>query len=166
MDRGYEDRTTSIRPRREARPSAAAPAVAIGGLIAFAGAFLDWASTDNGATTNELSGFNVVDGRIVGAIGFALLLVGILMWANRRMGAWFDADLLCVALSTTAAAVVVLYLIDVSDAGASAELGAYVSLAGALIAMIGSLVAALRSAQDRATREHDESGDIGRRAAA
>jgi hypothetical protein len=44
--------------------------------------------------TTDLSGYNLIDGRIVAALGVALLLSAVLMCANKRLGSWFDADLL------------------------------------------------------------------------
>ena len=38
-----------------------------------------------------------------------------LMWANKRVESWFDADLLGVALSTIAIGTIVAFLIDVGD---------------------------------------------------
>ena len=151
----------------------AAPALLIGALVVIVGTFLDWASgavIDATGTTQtqtlDLSGFNVPDGRIVMGIGFALLVMAALMWANKRVGSWFDADLLGVALSAIAIGTIVAFLIDVGDTGRSVEIGTYVSLGGAMIAFIGGLAALLRSGSDRATVDDEGRGDVGRRAAA
>jgi hypothetical protein len=109
---------------------------------------------------------NVPDGRIVMGIGLALLVMATLMWANKRVGSWFDADLLGVALSTIAIGTIVAFLIDVGDTGRSVEIGTYVSLAGAVIAFIGGLAALLRSGSDRATVDDEGRGDVGHRTAA
>jgi len=164
MDRSSEGRgrTLTRGDHRDARASMAAPAILIGALVVIVGTFLDWASgtvidaTGTQTETVDLSGLNVPDGRIVMGIGLALLVMATLMWANKRVGSWFDADLLGVTLST----------IDVGDTGRSVEIGTYVSLAGAVIAFIGGLAALLRSGSDRATVDHEGRGDVGRRAAA
>jgi hypothetical protein len=174
MDRSSEgrDRALTRVDHREARASVAAPALLIGALVAIVGTFLDWASTTVTVATDtqtdrvDLSGFNVPDGRIVMGIGFALLVMATLMWANKRVGSWFDADLLGVTLSTIAIGTIVAFLIDVGDSGGSAEIGTYVSLAGVGIAFIGGLAALLRSGSDRATVDDEGRGDVGRRSAA
>lgn len=159
---------------RVARASTAAPVVLIGGLVLLLGAFLDWAAgtattaaQGTTATVNtDLSGYNVPDGRIAAGIGLALALMGLLMWANKRVGSWFDVDLLGVALSAIAVGVIVTYLMDVGSSGRSADIGTYVSFAGAAIALIGAGAALLRSGSDRATTDREGRGDVGRRAAA
>jgi hypothetical protein len=174
MDRTSErrDRPLTRVDHRAARASVAAPALLIGALVAIVGTFLDWASASvtvaNGTQADrvDLSGFNVPDGRIVMGIGFALLVMAILMWANKRVGSWFDADLLGVTLSTIAIGTIVGFLIDLGDTGRTVEIGAYVALAGALIAFIGGMAALLRSGSDRATADDEGRGDIGRRRAA
>ena len=172
MSTNYEVRERTD-DRRGARGSTAAIPVLIGSLILIAGAFLDWASRSGeeataavtGTDAVDLSGFNVVDGRLAAGVGLALLIVAALMWANKRVGSWFDADLLCVALSGLTIGVIVMFLIDAGDTGLSAEIGPYVSLAGAAIAFIGALVALVRSGSDRATADREGRGDVGRRAA-
>jgi hypothetical protein len=68
------------------------------GRFAYRGRFLDWASGTvidatgtNQTETLDLSGLNVPDGRIVMRVGLALLVMAALMWANKRVGSWFDA---------------------------------------------------------------------------
>jgi len=174
MDRSSEGRSRTLTrvDHRDARASMAAPAILIGALVVIVGTFLDWASGTIDATgttqteTRDLSGLNVPDGRIVMGIGLALLVMAALMWANKRVGSWFDADLLGVTLSTVAIGTIVAFLIDVGDTGRSVEIGTYVSLAGAVIAFIGGLAALLRSGSDRATVDDEGRGDVGRRKAA
>jgi hypothetical protein len=173
MDTGYDDRIGTRRDVSYARASVAAPPILIGSVILIVGVFLDWATggggtTELGATTatTELSGYNLIDGRIVAALGVALLLSAVLMWANKRVGSWFDADLLGVALSAAAIAQIVLFLMDVGNEALSADYGVYVSLVGAAIALIGALAALLRSGSDRATVDRDGRGDVGRGRAA
>jgi hypothetical protein len=148
----------------------AAPPILIGSVILIVGVFLDWASgsgatTELGATTTDLSGYNLIDGRIVASLGVALLLSAVLMWGNKRVGSWFDADLLGVALSAAAIAQIVLFLMDVGNEALSADYGVYVSLVGGAIAFVGALAALLRSGSDRATADREGRGDVGRRAA-
>src|SRR5437764_349528 len=38
--------------------------------------------------------YNLIDGRIAGALGVALLVSALLMWTNKRVESWFDSDLL------------------------------------------------------------------------
>ena len=174
MDRSSEGRGRTLTrvDQRDARASVAAPALLIGALVVLVGTFLDWASgavidaTGTQTETVDLSGLNVPDARIVMGIGLALLVMGALMWANKRVGSWFDADLLGVALSTIAIGTIVAFLIDVGDTGRSVEIGTYVSLAGAVIAFIGVLAALLRSGSDRATVDDQGRGDVERRTAA
>ena len=175
MDSSYTGRHTGERrDQREARRSVAAPAILIGSLILIVGVFLDWASTTadqatattTASTGADLSGFNLPDGRVAAGIGLALLVVGLLMMANKRVGPWFDADLLGVALSTVTVGVIVTFLLAVGDDGRSADIGTYVSLAGAAVAMIGAVAALLRSGSDRATIDDEGRGDVGRQLAA
>jgi hypothetical protein len=171
-DRARERPMTRI----AARPSMAALPILIGSLVLIVGSFLDWTSPSSnqaGAGANAgqaggptLSGYNLPDGRIVMAIGFALLVMAALMWMNRRVGSWFDADLLGVALATIAIVTIVAFLLDVGSTARSAEIGIYISLVGAVIAFGGALAALLRSGSDRDTRDEEGRGDIGRRAAA
>ena len=110
MDRSSEGRGRTLTrvDHRDARSSVAAPAILIGALVVLVGTFLDWASgavidaTGNQTETVDLSGLNVPDGRIVMGIGLGLLVMAALMWANKRVGSWFDDDLLGVTLATIA----------------------------------------------------------------
>ena len=175
MDTGYDGRADAGRRRdvAYARASMAAPPILIGSIVLIVGVFLDWASGSGGTTelgattaTSDLSGYNLIDGRIVAALGTALLISAVLMWANKRVGSWFDADLLGVALSAAAIAQIVLFLMDVGNEAISADYGVYVSLAGAAVAFVGALAALLRSGSDRATGDREGRGDVGRRSAA
>jgi hypothetical protein len=148
----------------------AAPAIVIGSIVLIVGAFLDWASGTGGTSisgeatgTGDLGGYNLIDGRIAGAIGVGLLIAGLLMWANRRRDSWFDSDLLGVALSAFAIALIVMFLMDAGNEALSVDFGAYVSLLGAAIAFIGALAALLRSGSDRATADVEGRGDVGQR---
>ena len=150
-----------IRDRRESRSSTAALALAFGGLVLVVGSFLDWIDGRQLAL-GDPNGFQIPDGRLALGIGVALLLMGILMATNRRVGSWFDSDLLGVALSTVALVTVVSLWIYLASDERSPDVGIYVATAGAAIAMVGSLVALLRSASDRATVDGKGEGDIGR----
>src|SRR3954464_10732735 len=174
MQSERDDRFAQGRRREvRGRPSMAAPALVIGSIVMIVGALLDWATGTGGTTvfgvqttTAGLSGYNLVDGRIVGALGVALLIAGLLMWANRRLESWFDADLLGVALSLFAIALIGMWLLDIDNEALSADYGVFVSLAGAVIGFIGALVALLGSRSDRATTDLDRPGDVAQRRAA
>ncbi len=169
----YGDRVgTAARRDDRGRVSRAAPAMAIGAIVLIVGAFLDWASgTGNtslaGGTTGtaDLSGYNLIDGRIAGALGVALLVAGVLMWTNKRLGSWFDADLLGVALAAFAIAQIAMFLLDVGNEALSADYGAYVSLVGAAIAFLGAIGALLASKSDRNVDESelDHRDNVGQR---
>ena len=150
-----------IRDRRESRSSTAALALAFGGLVLVVGTFLDWIDGREQALTDP-NGFQIPDGRVALGIGVALLLIGIVMATNRRVGSWFDADLLGFALSTVALVTVVALWVYLGSDQRSPDVGIYVAAAGAAIAMVGSLVALLRSGSDRATLDSKGEGDIGR----
>ena len=172
MQREDNDRLSATR-RIEGRMSMAAPAIVVGSIVMVVGAFLDWATGTGGTTifgvqttTAGLSGYSLVDGRIVGALGVALLIAGLLMWSNRRLESWFDADLLGVALSLFAIAVIGMWLLDIDNEALSADYGVFVSLAGAVIAFIGAIVALLGSRSDRTTTDLDRRSDVGQRRAA
>jgi hypothetical protein len=172
MQREDNDRLSASR-RVQGRMSMAAPAIVVGSIVMIVGALLDWATGTGGTTvfgvqttTAGLSGYNLVDGRIVGALGVALLIAGLLMWANRRLESWFDADLLGVALSLFAIALIGMWLLDIDNEALSADYGVFVSLAGAVIGFIGALVALLGSRSDRATTDLDRPGDVAQRRAA
>ena len=156
-----DDDPRVIRDRRESRSSTAALALAIGGLVLVVGSFLDWIDGRELALTDP-NGFQIPDGRLALGIGVALLLIGILMATNRRVGSWFDADLLGVALSTVALVTVVSLWIYLASDERSPDVGIYVATAGAAFAMVESLMALLRSRSDRATLDSDGEGDIGR----
>ncbi|HEX3300974.1 MAG TPA: hypothetical protein VHW68_12815 [Actinomycetota bacterium] len=148
----------------------AAPAIVIGSIVMIVGAFLDWATGTGGTTvlgvqttTSGISGYSLVDGRIVGALGVGLLIAGLLMWANRRLDSWFDADLLGVALSAFAIAQIGMWLMDINNEALSADYGIYVALAGGVIAFIGAIVALLGSRSDRATTDIDRSSNVSER---
>ena len=173
MQREENDRLgTTRRPDIRGRMSMAAPAIVLGSIVMVVGALLDWAAGTGGTTvlgvrttTAGVSGFSLVDGRIVGALGVALLIAGLLMWAHRRLESWVDADLLGVALSVFAIALIGMWLFDIDNEALSADYGVFVSLAGAVIAFIGALVALLGSRSDRATTDLDRR-DVGQRRAA
>jgi len=155
---------------RGARASTAAPIVLVGGVLLLFGAFLDWASGAEGAAQGALaggnnvdvSGYNLPDGRLAFGIGLALVIVAALMWANKRVGSWFDSDLLSVALATIAVGVIVTFLLDVGNGARSADVGAYISLVGAIVALAGAGAALLRSGSDRATFDREGRGDVDR----
>jgi|tagenome__1003787_1003787.scaffolds.fasta_scaffold19374872_1 hypothetical protein len=172
MESQYDERL-GARSRRdvwEGRSSMAAPWMLIGSIVLIVGAFLDWASGTGGTTvlggtagTTDVSGYNLIDGRIAGALGVALLVSALLMWTNKRVESWFDSDLLGVALSATAITLVVMFLLDVGNEALSADYGAYVSLAGGAIAFIGALIALLGSRSDRMAVDRDDRDDVARR---
>src|SRR3954462_1291039 len=174
MQSERDDRFAQGRRREvRGRPSMAAPAIVVGSIVMIVGALLDLATGTGGTTvfgvqttTAGLSGYNLVDGRIVGALGVALLIAGLLMWANGRLESWFDADLLGVALSLFAIALIGMWLLDIDNEALSADYGVFVSLAGAVIGFIGALVALLGSRSDRATTDMDRRGDVAQRRAA
>lgn len=153
-------RVVPDRDRRVARASVAAPAILIGSVVLIVSTFLDWVAGRE--ATSDANGFQIPDGRIVLGIGAALLVMGILMAKNRRVGSWFDADLLGVALSTIALVTVVAFWAYLGSDERSPDIGLYGATAGAAIAMVGSLAALLRSGSDRATVDDDGRGDVGR----
>jgi hypothetical protein len=150
-----------IRDRRDARSSVAAMPLAVGGLVLVVAAFFDWIDGREQSLTDP-NGFQIPDGRIVLGIGAALLLTGILMASNRRVGSWFDADLLGFALSTVALVTVGTLWAYLASDERSPDVGIYLATAGGAIAMVGSLIALLRSRSDRATLDDDGRGDVGR----
>ena len=162
-----EDRTTAVGNGdrrvvvdvRESRSSTAAPALVLGSLVLIAASFFDWIDGREQSLTDP-NGFQIPDGRVALGIGVALLLMGILMGANKRVGSWFDADLLGVALSTVALVTVVGLWAYLASDERSPDIGLYLATAGALIAMGGSLMALLRSGSDRATRDDDGRAEV------
>jgi hypothetical protein len=150
-----------VKDRRTSRSSTAAPALVVGSLAIIVGSFLNWIDSRDQATS-AANGFQIPDGRLVLGIGVALLLMGILMASNRRVGTWFDADLLASALSTVALVTVVTLWVYLGSDQRSPDVGIYVAAAGALVTLGGSLMALLRSASDRATWDEDAEGDVGR----
>jgi hypothetical protein len=148
------------RDRRVARASTAAPAILIGSVVLIVAAFLDWVGGRDSAS--DANGFQIPDGRVVLGIGAALLVVGILMAKNRRVGSWFDADLLATALSTIGLVTVGAFWAYLGSDERSPDVGLYVAAAGAAIAMVGSLSALLRSGSDRLTADDEGRGDVGR----
>jgi len=134
--------------------------ILIGGAILLVSGFLDWVAGRDAA--NDANGFQIPDGRVVLGIAAALLVIGALMAKNRRVGSWFDADLLASALSTIALVTVVTMWAYLGSDERSPDVGLYVATAGAAIAMFGALSAALRSGSDRLTADDEGRGDIGR----
>jgi len=162
----YEStRVDTDRNRDDGRRSTAAPFIGLGGLILIIGTFLPWAS-DSGtaAKINEtISGSSLSDGRIAMGLGFAMLVIAFVMFTTRRAGSWFDADLLGLALATTALVTTIATLAALGSNGAdnvsrSAEAGLYVAIAGSAVGFVGALVGLMRSASDRAT--HDRRGGV------
>ena len=161
MASGYEStRLETERNQDDGRRSTAAPFIGLGGLILIIGTFLPWASDSGTANTiNEsISGSSFSDGRMAMGLGFAMLLIAVVMYTTRRAGSWFDADLLGFALATTAVVVSIATLTalgsnEADNVTRTAELGLYVAIAGSLIGMVGALVGLVRSASDRATEE-------------
>jgi hypothetical protein len=164
-----EDRTTRdhdgdrrvARDRRISRSSTAAVPLVIGSLTLIVGSLLDWVGGRDQAV-GASNGYQIPDGRVALGIGAALLIMGILMAANKRVGTWFDADLLGTALSTFALVTVVALWVYLGSEDRSPEIGLFVAVAGAVVAMVGSLVALLRSSSDRATWDDEGKGDVGR----
>ena len=164
-----EDRTTRdrdgdrrvARDRRISRSSTAAVPLVIGSLALIGGSLLDWIGGRDQAV-GASNGYQIPDGRVALGIGAALLIMGILMAANKRVGTWFDADLLGTALSTFALVTVAALWAYLASDNRSPEIGLFVAVAGAVVAMVGSLVALLRSASDRATWDDEGKGDVGR----
>lgn len=148
------------RDQRVARASTAAPMILLGSAVIIVSGFLDWIAGRDAA--NDANGFQIPDGRVVLGIGAALLVMGILMAKNRRVGSWFDADMLATALSTVALVTVGTLWAYLGSDERSPDVGLYVATAGAAIAMIGSLAAALRSGSDRLTVDDEGRGDVGR----
>jgi hypothetical protein len=151
-------RLDTDRYRDNGRRSTAAPFIGLGGLILIIGSFLPWASDSGTARTiNEsISGSSFPDGRMAMGLGFAMLLIAVVMSTTRRAGSWFDADLLGFALGTIAVVTTVATLAALGSNGVdnvsrTAEIGLYVAIAGSLIGMVGALVGLVRSASDRAT---------------
>src|SRR3954469_17162270 len=112
MQSERDDRFAQGRRREvRGRPSMAAPALVIGSIVMIVGALLDWATGTGGTTvfgvqttTSGLSGYSVGDCRIVGPLGVARLIAGLLRWGKRRLGSWFHSHLLRIALSVFAIA--------------------------------------------------------------
>jgi hypothetical protein len=148
MDRPYE--TTGTAPgsldRPEAKASIAAPLLGIGGVGLVIGSLLTWIDTSdtNGA---EVNGGSLSDGRLVMGIGFALLIMAVYMATTRRYGHWFDADLLGATLGAIATTTIVATWVAIPE-GQSPDLGLYVSLAGAVVALVGALSALAKSRSD------------------
>jgi hypothetical protein len=151
MGTHYDDGTVTgprrIERRDDARPSMAAPFVGLGGLALVIGTFLTWIDSGDATTgTTEIAGSSLSDGRIVMGIGFALIVMALYMGTTRRWGHWFDSDLLGATLSAVATTVIIATWVALPD-GQSPDLGLYVSLAGAIVGLIGTVMALTRSRQ-------------------
>lgn len=150
MESVYEDtRTRSSRglERSKAKASVAAPLLGIGGLALALGTLLTWVDAGDAATGAEVAGSSLSDGRLVMGIGLGMLLMGVYMATTRRYGHWYDADLLGATLGAIATTVIVTTWIALPD-GQTADLGLYVSLAGAVLGLIGALAALAQSRVD------------------
>jgi H+/gluconate symporter-like permease len=154
MQERYEETGRRVATRRaeppaeEARRSAAALPLGLGGLVTIIGTWLSWASQRG---NENMHGSSFADGRLVMAIGFAMVIMALYMGTSRRFGRWYDSDLLGVVLSTIAIVMIVATWAAFPD-GRDADTGLYVSLGGAVIAFVGSLVALMQSHRDvRAT---------------
>jgi hypothetical protein len=161
MVRDRDGNRRKVTDRRKSRSSTAAPVLIVGSLAIIIGSFLDWIGSRDQAV-GASNGYQIPDGRLALGIGVALLLMGILMAANKRVGSWFDADLLGTALSTVALVTIVTLWASLGSDNRSVEAGVYVAAGGSFIAMAGCLVALLRSASDRATWDDEGEGDVGR----
>jgi hypothetical protein len=150
MDRTYEDTgTIGSRglDRSKAKTSVAAPLLAIGGLALAIGTLLTWVDLGDAAGGTEVAGTSLPDGRLIMGIGLGMLVMGVYMASTRRYGHWYDSDLLGATLGAIATTVIVTTWIALPD-GQTAELGLYVSLAGAVLGLIGALSALAQSRVD------------------
>ena len=161
--RSIETRAYDGRPN-DGRRSTAAPIIGLGGIALIIGTMLPWASNSVAGAANRvnesISGSSLSDGRIAMGLGFAMVMIALVMFTTRRVGAWFDADLLGLALATTAGVVTIATWTALnSNAGAavsrSADTGLYVALAGSVVAFAGALAGLMRSGSDRATDDRD-----------
>jgi hypothetical protein len=161
--RSIETRAYDGRPSH-GRRSTAAPMIGFGGLVLIIGSMLPWASNaaaGSASRINEsISGSSLSDGRIAMGLGFAMLVIALVMFTTRRVGSWFDADLLGLALATIAGVVTIATWTALnSNAGdavtRSADTGLYVALAGSVIGFAGALAGLMRSGSDRATDDRD-----------
>jgi hypothetical protein len=148
----------------EGRRSTAAPIIGAGGLVLIIGTMLPWASNAAAGTASRvntsISGSSFSDGRIAMGLGFAMLVIALVMFTTRRVGAWFDADLLGLALATTAGVVTIATWTALNSSAGdavsrSADTGLYVAVAGSVIAFAGALAGLMRSGSDRATDHRD-----------
>jgi hypothetical protein len=148
MDRPYEDTGTAPRrlDRDEARASIAAPLLGLGGLGLVVGSMLTWIDASDAAGA-EVNGASLSDGRLVMGIGFALLIMAGYMASTRRYGHWYDADLLGAALAAIATTAIVGTWVAIPE-GQSPDLGLFVSLGGAVVALVGALAALAKSRSD------------------
>ena len=86
-------RPASDQDRDRRAAGAAPPPRAVVGVAGHdCGDVLDWIDGREQSVTDP-NGFQIPDGRVVLGIGAALLVTGVLMAKNRRVGTWFDADL-------------------------------------------------------------------------
>jgi hypothetical protein len=145
------------RPTQEGRRSTAAPIIGLGGLVLVLGTLLSWASESGArqAVNHSISGSSFSDGRTAMGLGFAMIMIAGVMVTTRRVGAWFDANLLGLALATTALVVTIATWVAIgNEAGVTvsrtADIGLYISVVGAAVAFIGTLWG-LMSDSDRAT---------------
>jgi hypothetical protein len=161
MDTRSADGRTDVTPYRyEGRRSTAAPVIGLGGVVLVVGTFLSWASHSAPAVAHKvdesISGSSLPDGRMAMGLGFAMVMIAVVMLATRRVGAWFDADLLGLALATAALVLTIATWASIGkDSGVTAsrdaDIGLYVAVVGSAIAFIGSLVGLMKSGSDRAT---------------
>jgi hypothetical protein len=145
--------TRDVHDHDQARASIAAPVLGIGGIALIVGAVLSWASQPSSdGTTDSFAGSSLPDGRLALGIGVALVLMALYMGTTRRWGHWFDADLLALALGAIATTQIVATWVNLGDAQ-SAEVGLYVSLAGAVVTVAGSIFALASSRLDDDVRD-------------
>jgi hypothetical protein len=162
MSRRFDDsrdsgsRQPDTHDHDHARASIAAPFLGIGGLALIVGSVLSWASqpTVDGTATDSFAGSSLPDGRMALGIGVALALMALYMGTTRRWGHWFDADLLALTLGAIATTVIVATWVNLGD-GQSADVGLYVSLAGAVLTVIGSVAALATSRLDKDVRDRE-----------
>ncbi len=120
--------------------------VLVGGLLLIIGGFLPWISVPNlfGLSGPSFEGIEIGwegDGFLTAGIGLILILGELLLWGDSRR--WFA--FIGVVLAVLAASVVFLdfrRILDLApEAGfyAATDIGIYVTLVGALLALIGCL---------------------------
>jgi hypothetical protein len=122
----------------------------VGAALIIVGVLLPWVTISFGGLSENVSGLDTDDGKIALGIGAVVALFGLIMLVKPTRGVLLGAGIVALILGVAQAIFSVIDLSDISDAAggvegleASAGIGLYLTLGGAVVALVGGLMGIL-----------------------